>query len=126
MNAGELEVTADVRITFALVELDDGGRVTVACRRDGGGVTVAPKRVLVTGVGGELGTRVASLLEELPWVEDVIGVDIDPPRGRLRRTTFQRIDPRDRRRTVELVSSLRPPRRAPPRRLRAERQGHAR
>jgi UDP-glucose 4-epimerase len=66
---------------------------------------VARKRVLVTGVGGELGTRVASLLEELPWVEDVIGVDIDPPRGRLRRTTFQRIDPRDRRRTVELVSS---------------------
>ena len=62
----------------------------------------------MSGMGGELGTRVAALLEELPWVGDIVGVDIDPPRGRLRRATFHRIDPRDRRRTVELVTRVDP------------------
>ena len=62
----------------------------------------------MSGMGGELGTRVAALLEELPWVGDIVGVDIDPPRGRLRRATFHRIDPRDRRRTVELITRVDP------------------
>ena len=36
------------------------------------------KRILVSGMGGELGTRVAALLEEQPWVGEVVGVDVDP------------------------------------------------
>ena len=35
--------------------------------------------VLVTGMGGELGTRVAQLLEEEPSVTDIVGVDFVPP-----------------------------------------------
>ena len=66
----------------------------------------ARKRVLVSGMGGELGTRVAAMLEEQDWVGELVGVDIDPPRGRLRRTRFDRVDPRDRRRTVELVTAF--------------------
>ena len=32
-------------------------------------------RVLVTGMGGELGTRVAQLIEAREWAGDIIGVD---------------------------------------------------
>jgi UDP-glucose 4-epimerase len=64
-------------------------------------------RVLVSGMGGELGTRVASLFEDEPWVEAVTGFDVDPPRSRLR-TTFHRIGPRDRRRIVALVREVEP------------------
>jgi UDP-glucose 4-epimerase len=52
----------------------------------GGGV-----RVLVSGMGGELGSRVASLLEDEPWVASLEGIDVDPPRRRLRRAVFHRI-----------------------------------
>ncbi len=44
-------------------------------------MTVPGKRVLLTGMGGELGTAVAARLEDLAWVHEVVGVDIDPPRG---------------------------------------------
>ena len=36
-------------------------------------------RVLVTGMGGELGTRVAQLIEARDWAGDVVGVDFVPP-----------------------------------------------
>lgn len=65
-------------------------------------------RVLVTGLGGELGTRVAQLLEERPEVSEIAGVDFLPPRRRLRRTEFRRIDPRRRERLVEFVSEFEP------------------
>lgn len=52
-------------------------------------------RVLVTGMGGELGTRVAQLLEQRSDVDDIVGVDFVPPRRRLLRSEFRRIDPRD-------------------------------
>lgn len=65
-------------------------------------------RVLVTGMGGELGTRVAQLLEERPEVEDVAGCDFVPPRRRLRRATFKRVDPRDRDRVVDFVTEFAP------------------
>ena len=51
-------------------------------------------KVLVTGMGGELGTRVAQLLEQRSWATEIIGVDFVPPRRRLRRAEFRRIDPR--------------------------------
>jgi UDP-glucose 4-epimerase len=64
--------------------------------------------VFISGMGGELGTRVAALLEEQPWVDEVVGFDIDPPRGRLRRAVFHRADPRDRRRVIALVAEADP------------------
>ncbi len=67
-----------------------------------------PVRLLITGMGGELGTRVAQLLEELPSVEAVAGLDVEPPRRRLRRAEFHRIDPRDRHRTVAVVRAFEP------------------
>jgi UDP-glucose 4-epimerase len=66
------------------------------------------KRVLVTGMGGVMGTRVAQLLEARDDVEEVAGFDFMPPRRRLRRATFKRIDPRDRDRLVGFVSELAP------------------
>lgn len=65
-------------------------------------------RVLVTGMGGELGTRVAQLLEDEPSVEEIAGFDFVPPRRRLRRSVFRRIDPRDRDRLVDFVTEFAP------------------
>lgn len=65
-------------------------------------------RVLITGMGGELGTRVAALIEDRPDVERVVGLDIDPPRRRLRRAEYHRVHPRDGERTGELVRELAP------------------
>src|SRR5687767_9500869 len=65
-------------------------------------------RVLLTGMGGELGTRVTNLLEADPAIEAIVGVDIDPPRGRIPKARFHRVDPRDRARTVAVVRDLEP------------------
>lgn len=65
-------------------------------------------RVLVTGMGGEVGTRVAQLLEEESSVEEIAGFDFAPPRRRLRRSVFRRIDPRDRDRLVDFVTDFAP------------------
>jgi UDP-glucose 4-epimerase len=65
-------------------------------------------RVLVTGMGGELGTRVANLLEADPSVDAVAGYDIVPPRRRLHRADFWRIDPRDRDRVAAAVTAFAP------------------
>ena len=65
-------------------------------------------RVLVTGMGGELGTRVANLLEADPSVDAVAGMDSVPPRRRLRRADFWRIDPRDRDRVAAAVTEFAP------------------
>jgi UDP-glucose 4-epimerase len=69
---------------------------------------MAGVRVLVSGMGGELGSRVASLLEEQPWVGSLEGIDVDPPRRRLRRTVFHRIVPGQHERTVETVTAFNP------------------
>jgi UDP-glucose 4-epimerase len=65
-------------------------------------------RVLITGMGGELGTRVANLLEADNSVEHIVGLDVFPPRRRITRAEFHRIDPRDRRKAVHLVRELDP------------------
>jgi len=66
------------------------------------------QRVLISGMGGELGSRVAQLLESEPWVGAIEGIDIDPPRLRLRRAHFHRVPPRDRRRTYEVIARFDP------------------
>lgn len=65
-------------------------------------------RALVTGMGGELGTRVAQILEARDDVTDIAGFDLFPPRRRLRRSEFQRIDPDDRDRIVAFVEAFEP------------------
>ncbi len=65
-------------------------------------------RVLITGMGGELGTRVAQLLEERNEVTEIVGVDFVPPRRRLRRSEFHRIDPRDREKLTAFVTEFAP------------------
>jgi UDP-glucose 4-epimerase len=54
------------------------------------------QRVLVSGMGGELGSQVTLLLENEPWVGRLMGVDLDPPRRRLHRAEFHRILPGER------------------------------
>lgn len=66
------------------------------------------QRVLVSGMGGELGSLVASLLEAEPWVGSILGIDVDPPRRRLRRSEFHLIDPTDRPRIVDVVTEFDP------------------
>jgi UDP-glucose 4-epimerase len=65
-------------------------------------------KILVTGMGGELGTRVAQQLEQRAWATEIIGVDFVPPRRRLRRAVFRRIDPRDRDKLVQFVEEVAP------------------
>lgn len=65
-------------------------------------------RVFITGMGGELGTAVAQLVEDAPSVEAVAGVDLFPPRRRLHRAEFHRIDPRNRERMFAVIRSFAP------------------
>jgi UDP-glucose 4-epimerase len=69
---------------------------------------MSSERVLITGMGGELGTRVAQLVEQRSWAGEVVGVDFVPPRRRLRRAVFHRIDPRDRDKLAEFVEDFAP------------------
>lgn len=69
---------------------------------------MAGQRVLVSGMGGELGSQVTLLLEEEPWVGELMGVDVDPPRRRLRRAQFHRILPGERSKAVDLITAFDP------------------
>ena len=64
-------------------------------------------RVLITGMGGELGTRLANQLDDDPNVTAVLGLDIDPPRRR-HRAEFHRVVPRDRERATKLIRDFEP------------------
>ena len=80
----------------------------------------------MSGMGGELGTRVAALLEELPWVGDDRRrrhrpAPGPPPTGHVPPDRPPRPAPHRR-----AGRSRRPARRRPPRRLRAQRPGTAR
>jgi UDP-glucose 4-epimerase len=66
------------------------------------------ERVLLTGMGSELGTRVALLLEGDTRIRSIVGVDGDPPRRRLHRAEFHRVDPRDNERLAALVRDVDP------------------
>lgn len=65
-------------------------------------------RVLITGMGGELGTRAAQLLEDCSEVTEIAGVDFVPPRRRLRRSEFHRIDPRNREKLAAFATEFAP------------------
>src|SRR5207244_7732671 len=81
-----------------------GDLVPASASRDGGELM----RVLVTGMGGELGTRVAQLLEERDEATEIAGFDIWPPRRRLRRSEFHRIGPDDQERITGFVHDFAP------------------
>lgn len=66
------------------------------------------RRVLVSGMGGDLGSRVAVHLERESWVGQLFGIDTDPPRRRLQRASFQLASPADHERILSLVSSFNP------------------
>ncbi len=68
----------------------------------------AGRRVLVSGMGGDLGSRVAVLLEREPWVGELAGVDVDPPRRRLHRASFELVMANDHDRIVEMVTTFDP------------------
>ena len=59
-------------------------------------------------MGGELGCRVASLLEDEPWVGSLEGIGTDPPRRRLHRAVFHRIVAGQHDRTVDVVTRFNP------------------
>jgi UDP-glucose 4-epimerase len=68
----------------------------------------AARRVLVSGMGGDLGSRVAVALEQEPWVGELVGIDLDPPRRRLHRATFHLIAPVEHDRIVETITRFDP------------------
>jgi UDP-glucose 4-epimerase len=65
-------------------------------------------RVLVTGMGGELGARVTGMLEHQTNLGRIVGIDFQPPRRRLVRAEFHRLDPRSRTRIEGVVRALDP------------------
>lgn len=69
---------------------------------------MAGKRVLVSGVGGDTGSRVATLLEAEPWVDRLLGIDSDPPRRRLNRAEIHIASPRDHDRVSSLIMGFNP------------------
>ena len=71
-------------------------------------MTQSGQRVLVTGMGSQLGSLVAAELEREPWVGEIVGIDADPPRRRLSRCTFHRVDAEDAARTAAVVNSFDP------------------
>jgi UDP-glucose 4-epimerase len=65
-------------------------------------------RVLLSGMGGELGTRVTNLLEADPTVDEIVGLDLAPPRGRIPRAHFHLVEPDDRDRIAGIVADAEP------------------
>lgn len=64
--------------------------------------------MLVSGMGGELGSLVAAKLEAEPWVGALVGIDVDPPRRRLHTAEFHLLQPSQRERIVEVVTRFNP------------------
>lgn len=66
------------------------------------------RRILITGMGGQLGSLIASELEKQPWVGSITGIDSDPPRRRLNRCEFHRIDAADADGTLAVIQAFDP------------------
>jgi UDP-glucose 4-epimerase len=69
---------------------------------------VRGRRVLISGMGGELGSLVASFVEQQTWADQIVGIDLDPPRRRLKRAQFHLVHPTDATRIQRIVDDLRP------------------
>ena len=69
---------------------------------------MSEQRLLITGVGSELGSLAASLLEQHPGFSDIVGLDVHPPRRRLRRTTYIRVEHNDPAEFVRQILAHRP------------------
>jgi UDP-glucose 4-epimerase len=65
-------------------------------------------RVLISGMGSELGVRLANLIAASPGVEAVRGLDRDPPRRRFGEVDFHLVEPCDGRRIVPIVRDFDP------------------
>lgn len=65
-------------------------------------------RVLIPGMGGELGTTVARLLEENDAIDAICGMDLEPPRRWMRRAEFHFVRPDEEDRIAELVADFAP------------------
>lgn len=59
-------------------------------------------------MGSELGSLVAAKLEAEQWVGTLVGIDVDPPRRRLRRAEFHLLHPSQRERIVNVVTKFNP------------------
>ncbi|MFV0308146.1 MAG: NAD-dependent epimerase/dehydratase family protein [Desertimonas sp.] len=66
------------------------------------------QRVLVSGMGGDLGSRVSAMLEKEEWVGELAGLDVDPPRRRLDRAQFHLVAPTEHDRIVDLITTFNP------------------
>lgn len=69
---------------------------------------MSQQRLLVVGVGSELGSLTTALLEQDAQFSDILGIDVHPPRRRLRRTTFVRIEHDEQAGFVHQVVAHRP------------------
>ena len=66
------------------------------------------RRVLISGMGGELGSLVASMTERTDWAGEILGFDVDPPRRHLETSRFVRVDPTDHQRISDLITDFNP------------------
>lgn len=66
------------------------------------------QRLLVVGVGSELGSLSTALLERDERFGEILGIDVHPPRRRLRRTSFVRIEHDESAEFVRRVVAFRP------------------
>ncbi len=66
------------------------------------------RRVLITGMGGELGSLVASMAERSEWAGDILGFDVDPPRRMLTRSQFVRVRADEHDRIATLIQDFNP------------------
>ena len=64
-------------------------------------------RYLITGVGGDIGTGVALRIDDDPSAQ-LMGIDMEPPRRRLRRTEFHRVPPEDDEARIGLIRDFDP------------------
>ena len=69
---------------------------------------MSEQRLLVLGVGSELGSLATAFLEEQSQFTDIVGIDVHPPRRRLRRTEFVRVEHAARAELVRQVVAHRP------------------
>ena len=66
------------------------------------------RRIVVTGLGGELGSLVGSLLEEDSSIGEIVGIDTNPPRRRLKRSAFHLVESSDRDRIGTIINDANP------------------